>query len=394
MIALLASVAFAADCTSSPEVALVYGNGMSNLLMEATASSYALDARVRPGLESAHPDLRFTSHLAFNEWESAFPQLVEVLRQKVVDDVASALGLLSGALGLEVDAAAVSAELGALFADAGVVDEDLERHVQFYRGELMAGHPIVLVGHSQGNFYANAAWDAVMAGEEGFEPESFALVGVASPADRVADGGSWITADNDLVIAAVAAVSPATLPSTAANRDTSQEDGLHHNFVATYLEGDVLGPAIVAAVEAAVDGLEVPEATVTDGVITLTLEWDEQPDVDLYVYEPDGGAVWYGDTAGTYGYLDHDDTDGFGPEHYYVSCESLATLGEPGTFDIAVDYYAGEAPTTARLQVAAGYTVRTFDVALSTPDAGANPQPVASVVVTPADDGSFAFEVQ
>lgn len=56
-------------------------------------------------------------------------------------------------------------------------------------------------------------------------------------------------------------------------------------------------------------------------VLTLTLTWDgPTSDVDLHIYEPgeDGTHVYYGSPQGRDGYLDVDDRDGLGPEHYII----------------------------------------------------------------------------
>lgn len=66
-----------------------------------------------------------------------------------------------------------------------------------------------------------------------------------------------------------------------------------------------------------------PNATQSDGVITVELLWDDQPDLDLHIYEPQINStnhVYYANRHGISGYLDVDDTDGYGPEHYYAKC--------------------------------------------------------------------------
>lgn len=52
--------------------------------------------------------------------------------------------------------------------------------------------------------------------------------------------------------------------------------------------------------------------------LLVTLQWDQDSsDVDLYVHEPDGDVSWYSHkTTASGGWLDFDDTNGYGPEHY------------------------------------------------------------------------------
>ena len=76
------------------------------------------------------------------------------------------------------------------------------------------------------------------------------------------------------------------------------------------------------------------------------------------------------------GHLDVDDTNGIGPEHYHVTCGKLET----GTWAIGVEYFYGEAPETATIQIeASGVTVRTCR---GPPAEPGDVVPVASIVVT------------
>eukprot|EP00977_Amphora_coffeiformis_P009580 scaffold2205_cov167-Amphora_coffeaeformis.AAC.6 len=55
--------------------------------------------------------------------------------------------------------------------------------------------------------------------------------------------------------------------------------------------------------------------------LTLRLTWDgPTSDIDLHVFEPgdDGSHVFFDNKIGKEGFLDKDDTDGFGPEHYIL----------------------------------------------------------------------------
>jgi|LakMenEpi03Aug12_release.lakeMendotaPanAssembly.Ray.scaffolds.fasta_scaffold252368_2 uncharacterized protein YfaP (DUF2135 family) len=53
---------------------------------------------------------------------------------------------------------------------------------------------------------------------------------------------------------------------------------------------------------------------------------------------------------GQVGYLDVDDTSGYGPEHYYTTCSKMLT----GNYTISLNYYRGSAPSVATLDVQAG----------------------------------------
>jgi len=59
---------------------------------------------------------------------------------------------------------------------------------------------ILLVGHSQGNFYANNFYDKVADKNGGVPSQSIGVYSVATPADRVAGNGGYLTSDTDKVI--------------------------------------------------------------------------------------------------------------------------------------------------------------------------------------------------
>ena len=67
---------------------------------------------------------------------------------------------------------------------------------------------ILLVAHSQGNFYANSFYDTVAGKEGGVPAESIGVYAVATPASRVAGGGQWLTSDTDKIIADLVAMFP------------------------------------------------------------------------------------------------------------------------------------------------------------------------------------------
>lgn len=110
------------------------------------------------------------------------------------------------------------------------------------------------------------------------------------------------------------------------------------------------------------------------GDLQVTLTWDtgipEPPDgvkqtpvdLDLWVVEPDGFEVYYGDPTGPTATLDRDNIWGFGPENIFVA----PGMAADGTYDVYVDYYSGnEYPTTATIRVTvfantAQQQVRTF----------------------------------
>lgn len=80
------------------------------------------------------------------------------------------------------------------------------------------------------------------------------------------------------------------------------------------------------------------------------MRWDNQPDLDLHVNEPNNVHVFYGNTSGISGFLDLDDTNGFGPEHYFTNCSTMV----PGEYRVGVNYYQGTGNSTMSISVSAG----------------------------------------
>ncbi len=55
-----------------------------------------------------------------------------------------------------------------------------------------------------------------------------------------------------------------------------------------------------------------PTRTMGNGLITAALNWDSQPDLDLHIFEPNY-HIYYSSRTGNNGFLDVDDTNGYGP---------------------------------------------------------------------------------
>ena len=98
---------------------------------------------------------------------------------------------------------------------------------------------LLLVGHSQGNFYTNTFYDAVADEVGGVPSESMGVYGIATPANRVAGDGLYITSDTDKVIAGVVARAPKTnilKPNVHIDLNGNEDYGLGHSFSDVYLK--------------------------------------------------------------------------------------------------------------------------------------------------------------
>ncbi len=225
------------------------------------------------------------------------------------------------------------------------------------------------------------------------EKESLGMVSVATPASYVANDGPFTTLTTDKVMNLVRKTFPLTLPANITN-NKQKYDFLSHNFVKCYMGGDISRPKILSDVLDVFSSLVDPIPVVKDGVITLTLTWGNQPDLDLHVYEPEGSHIYYADRYGASGHLDYDDTDGKGPEHYYVDCDAL----QVGVYTLGVNYYRGSAPENGTIQIKAGTMIRshTFSVTSQRGSSGNNsPMTLGHVVVEMSPStGEYQFYIR
>lgn len=113
-----------------------------------------------------------------------------------------------------------------------------------------AKYTVLIVAHSQGNFFANAVYDELngpwVEMAYGIEDAGIRIVSVATPASKVAGNGSHVTLQSDWLIRSI----PSALPPNATNR--IPEPGLFdHQFLKHYLNGDGASALIASSIKAA-----------------------------------------------------------------------------------------------------------------------------------------------
>jgi len=142
---------------------------------------------------------------------------------------------------------------------------------------------ILLVAHSQGNFYANSFYDTVVDKDGGVPEESIGVYGVATPASRVAGGGKYLTSDNDTVIAKVVGRLPfrKILPPNINIAEKADDDSWGHGFSQTYLKYQ--GARIVSDIENALGQLK------SNSISNLSKPCLEPPKISL-VHKVEGAV--------------------------------------------------------------------------------------------------------
>jgi hypothetical protein len=151
--------------------------------------------------------------------------------------------------------------------------EDLKNFRSVYQQYLEQNYKIVIVAHSQGNYFANELYDRIA--KDPTTPKKvnqvcgLDVIAVATPAQRVVGSGFYFIAKNDRLIG----VLPVSLAHREENSETYQrlEDSLHHEFLKTYLEGDTTGPKILTAITKAFAAMSYPnECAPTRDRVALT----------------------------------------------------------------------------------------------------------------------------
>lgn len=234
------------------------------------------------------------------------------------------------------------------FADETLLDPEtraiIDNHVSTVRSQIASGRKPLIVSHSQGNLFATPIATKARAATAS---NAVRVAHVATPAKLLA--GGYVTIDTDMIIAPFFGTGQAPDPNVSMQPLLA---GTNHGFGNAYLRhGEQARTSVLNLVRDELNGIQLPVGTGSDGLFTVTLTWPTTGDVDLHTFEPNGRHVYYGAKQGNFGFLDVDNTSGYGPEHYYADCTPAAI----GTFTIGVTNYSrvnAGTPVTVQLSSA------------------------------------------
>jgi hypothetical protein len=389
---LLVETAAASICDPK-ETVIFYGNGIKSLKKDAFDARKIIKERLQAELPPEDFEV-LAFDLAYNETHGLPLDLLESTVQILTGNISRFWRIFWG---LEIMPDWFADRMITLSAGLDmstlVTTDSLKNHVTTYKTKIAEGKKVLLVAHSQGNLFGNLAYSLLNSRER----QSFGMVSVANVDSNVLGaGGPYTTLKTDKVIAALIAAQ-IFLPSKPMAPNTenleASEDSLGHFFIQSYMAaGSNSDKQIVNDIAAVLGSLVKPLPIVENGVITASLTWGSAPDIDLHVYEPNGTQVYWYNLQGYSGALDRDDRSGYGPEHNTVpSCETL----ERGVYHVALDYYKGDYPEVATLQIDAGLLVRTFEVPMPSENYGSVSYPVliANILVKTGENGGYDFEV-
>jgi len=248
---LLADVTASAACAPDSGIVIYYGNGMYITPARARVQALQMDRKLRPTLP-AGTNVVFS--YSYNNSEDDLNQMLEVAVQAIDDKPIKLPSWLN--VPAEAPSAvrnAIKAAQQAASADSYVKDADLAAHVARYTADLAAGKRVIVLAHSQGNFYANRAYERLSS------TAGFAIVSVGTPASYTAGGGPYTTLTTDQIITPIPGRRAPNVTNSAAFSNTIKgSDG--HSFTGSYLNGDVSGPQIVSQVKDRLVALPCPSA--------------------------------------------------------------------------------------------------------------------------------------
>jgi len=265
---------------------VMYGNGMFNDRKDAEIALAVLKVNILMSPQSYPYNAELEFHLSYADNGGAtgpsslagIARLYEAFVQKQAANDSSFWRWLGG---IAVAPAWFKASMNDLAAstnaNAYINDATLQQQLDGdpsnptlqpgYRALLKRGDRIVVVAHSQGNFYANAAYD-VLASESPDTAHRLGIVAVASPDNRVAGGGQHITVPEDVVVAAIRFIYPVTLaPSPASGSSPNMTElgqaaydsaTYGHSFVQWYLAGSYTRNFIMNAIVQTTQSLQKP----------------------------------------------------------------------------------------------------------------------------------------
>ena len=160
-----------ANCPSTPS-ALVFVNGMFNSKDDARASLNLL--------QKINLNKFDRYELAYNLNVKPLQQLLQVYRQKMKSEERLLWSYFSKINGPEWFNRMMSKQVEKTNASSYVSDKDLQSHISIYNSLLAKQYTLVLVAHSQGNFYANQSFEYLKKMNSDSEGR-INIVGVASP---------------------------------------------------------------------------------------------------------------------------------------------------------------------------------------------------------------------
>jgi|GEM_PF-1030382 len=335
-------------CIDSPEaISVFHVNGISTTLQSARLNLKEISNNI-----SNNSQINYRYHLSYNHTNTLIADLLQAATQVGLQFSSQVMLWMTGATGIPSWLQDILSN--AMQGFYPVVANELQDHVDKYRDALLQGNKVLIVSHSQGNLYANEAYEMLLRQNPELPVrQSVGIYGVATPANNVAGNtGPYLTNNRDFISATPGALS-ANLILKYASGETVPAFGLGaftliqaHSFTDTYLSPAYnTRQSVLDGIQTRLTSLQKPAPSSGDGPITIALSWAGNVDIDLALYEPDGyfvssragtapGSAVFLPPAGHVGYISFDAESGPGIERYRSNCNQL----QVGTYYLGAHY--------------------------------------------------------
>jgi hypothetical protein len=246
----------------------------------------------------------------------------------------------------------LTAFVTSFFHDKSQTKHDYNIHNTRLKTLLYEKNRVLLIGYSQGNLFANKAYETVVK-ESGISniENSLKMIHIAPPVLKT--HGEHSLNNIDIVINSLRLQGIDSVPKINLYYPQShlkEYDWTGHRLVPTYLNPIRDGrEKIILDLHNALDSLMEPVTSGNSGFFTATLTWDGKGDLDLHVIEPNNIHLYPSNKKGTSGEIDRDEYSIYGPEHYYASCDS--SLLQEGDYQIGFAHYNNAQNRVATLQI-------------------------------------------
>ncbi len=199
----------------APRIAIYYVNGVTTTLDEARINAGKLEQEFLARLASLPASLQafcYVFQLNYNPTNGAMRDFAEAGQER--------LGLNPTTFWQGLESVAVLTPLlsdpqGPVSKVNQIDQATIQRHATRYREEILSPscRRVLVVPHSQGNLYTNAAYDLTFAGPAPIPvANALKIVGVATPDSLVKGPGRYRSSSTDLLINAIRATTFPPLP--------------------------------------------------------------------------------------------------------------------------------------------------------------------------------------
>ncbi len=247
-------------CPSTTNTVIFFGNGMDNSKQDARDSKKALSQALDPYLIPPIEKEGICFQISYNQDELGKLDLLEGYLQAISSSTTS---LWQAIFRLIATPGYVENKLETIIRSWNsvnyVISRDLGQHVSRYQQEIAQGRKVIVVAHSQGNFYANEAYNQIFGINS---TNKLKIVSVSNPDSFQADdisGNKHVTLYGDIILVALGRQDANTDVSGSkctVNSGDPQSPGVTayscHGFADSYLIGSFSRPRIIAQIVGAI----------------------------------------------------------------------------------------------------------------------------------------------